>query len=157
MSAALQVHTFQSSELSRQPAAVFAAAEDGPVLITRRDGEPLILTSEAQARQDQLGLELAAQLVAASLDSSTEPFTARLLGPFPWLMFLEEAEREAFAQEIVSVARACAAVRHFDRLLKVLEEWHRTAQAYAAGYTADMAVDWLEDDEAAADPRADVV
>ena len=157
MTTALQVQTFQSSELSRQPKAVFAAAEDGPVLITRRDGEDLILTSETQARHDQLGLELAAQLVAASLDPSGKPFTTRLGEPFPWLMFLSDEEREEFADEVVSVARACAAVRHFDRLLQTLEAWHRTAQAYAAGYTADTAVEWLDDEARAADPRAEGV
>lgn len=38
-----------SSDLRKHPAAVFAEAEDNPVQITRRDGEPLMLMSQREA------------------------------------------------------------------------------------------------------------
>lgn len=153
MSPAAITRTVQSSELSRNSAAVFQAAEQGPVTITRRDGETLVLTKESDLAQQREGLELAAQLVAASLASNDIPFVDRLRGPFPWVEFLKPADRGAFAQEIVDVARACAAVSRFDRLLITLLAWRSTAQAIADGYTPDEDLDWLETPEPMADPR----
>ncbi|MBM7847609.1 hypothetical protein [Arthrobacter roseus] len=56
--------TFQSSELSRASAEVFAAAADHPVWMTRRDGESWVLMSESADKARASLLELAAQLVA---------------------------------------------------------------------------------------------
>src|SRR5665811_1943196 len=93
--------TVQSSELSRNSAAVFKAVDQGPVTITRRDGETLILTKESDLAHERQGLELAAHLVAASLAPDDVPFVNRLRGPFPWVEFFSPADREAFAQETV--------------------------------------------------------
>lgn len=41
--------TRRSSDLSKHSAEVFAAAEDHPVTITRRDGEALVLMSQREA------------------------------------------------------------------------------------------------------------
>lgn len=41
--------TRRSSDLSRYSADVFAEAEDHPVKVTRRDGEPLALMSQREA------------------------------------------------------------------------------------------------------------
>jgi len=145
--------TVQSSELSRNSAAVFKAVDQGPVTITRRDGETLILTKESDLANQRQGLELAAQLVAASLAPDDVLFVDRLRGPFPWVEFLNQPDRETFAQEIVDVARACAAMSRFDRLLITLSAWHSTAQAIAEGYTRDENLEWLDVPEPVADPR----
>ncbi|WP_423185119.1 type II toxin-antitoxin system Phd/YefM family antitoxin [Arthrobacter sp. NyZ413] len=143
-----------SSDLSRNPAQVFRAAEEGPVTITRRDGEPLILVRSSTIEQEHDALRLAANLVAASLAPGEGSFAERLLGPFPWLGFLPHEQREHFATEIVEVARACAAVSSFERLFVVLAEWRATAEAVAAGYTPDDQLEWLDDSETVSDPRA---
>jgi PHD/YefM family antitoxin component YafN of YafNO toxin-antitoxin module len=148
-----QPRTVQSSELSRSPASVFAAADQGPVTITRRDGEALILTRASEVEHQRLGLQLAAQLIAASLADSTTPFVDRLRVPFPWLEFLSATDRTAFAAEVVDVARACAAVSQFDRLLETLTAWRATAEAVAAGYTHDDDLTWLLEPTPVPDPR----
>jgi hypothetical protein len=153
MSPAVISRTVQSSELSRNSAAVFKAVDQGPVTITRRDGETLILTKESDLAHQRQGLELAAHLVAASLAPDDVPFVDRLRGPFPWVEFFSPADREAFAQEIVDVARACAAMSRFDRLLITLTAWHSTAQAIADGYTHDGHLEWLDVPEPVADPH----
>lgn len=142
----------QSSELSRNPAAVFRAVEDGPVTITRRDGESLVLAKSSDVEFQRRGLELAAQLVAASL-SSDAPFVDRLRGPFPWVEFLAPQDRDTFAQEVVDVARACAAVSRFERLLLTLRAWQSTAEAIAAGTNRDDELDWLDEPHPVANPR----
>lgn len=146
-------HTATSSDLSRNPGQVFRAADQGPVTITRRDGEPLTLLPSRTVEREHEALRLASHLVAASLAPGEESFTSRLLGPFPWLGFLPGEQREAFAAEIVEVARACAAISSFDRLFIVLAEWKATAEAVAAGYTHDDELDWLDEPATVEDPR----
>ncbi len=153
MTPAVISRTVQSSELSRNSASVFKAVDQGPVIITRRDGETLILTKESDLANQREGLDLAAHLVAASLAPNDVPFVDRLRGPFPWVEFFSPSDREAFAQEIVDVARACATMSRFDRLLVTVGAWHSTAQAIADGYTPDEDLEWLDVPEPVADPR----
>lgn len=98
-----------------------------------------------RCRQGASGTRAAAHLVAASLAPGDTPFVERLRGPFPWLEFLKPAERELFAREVVDIARACAAVSHFDRLLVTVTAWHSTAEAFAYGYTPDAKLEWLDE------------
>lgn len=153
MSTAAISRTATSSDLSRNPGQVFRAADEGPVTITRRDGEPLTLLPSRTVEREHEALRLASQLVAASLAPGGQSFTERLRDPFPWLGFLPPAQREAFASEIVEVARACASISSFDRLFIVLAEWRATAEAMAAGYTHDDELDWLDEPAAVEDPR----
>lgn len=144
--------TVQSSELSRNPAAVFKASEEGPVTITRRDGESLTLLTTNEFDREHEGVELAAQLTMASLGDPFVPFVERLLEPFPWMAFLSDKDQEAFAREIVRITRACASVARFDKALIALRAWRSTAEAISAGYTPDDQLDWIEP-TAVADPR----
>ena len=69
--------------------------------ITRRDGEALVLTRASAVERQRLGIQLAAQLIAASLADSGTPFVDRLRVPFPWLEFLSATDRASFATEVV--------------------------------------------------------
>ena len=135
----------QSSALSRNSAEVFRAADEGAVEITRRDGETLVLTRKSEVERQSTVLRVAADLVAASLGPETQPFVDRLQDRFPWMRFLSESERDAFATEIVQSARGCAAVQDLEPFLVDLHEWFSTAQAKAAGFTADDELDWYDD------------
>ncbi|HEX9088389.1 MAG TPA: type II toxin-antitoxin system Phd/YefM family antitoxin [Arthrobacter sp.] len=152
MSQATISRTVQSSELSRNPAAVFKASEEGPVTITRRDGAPLTLLTTREFDTDHEGMELAAHLVTASLADPEVPFVERLGTPFPWMAFLSQADQESFAREIVAITRACASVARFDKALITLRAWKSTAEALSAGYTPDDQLDWIEP-TVVADPR----
>ena len=153
MSVISHSRTASSSDLSRNPAQVFRAADDGPITITRRDGEPLTLVRSSTVAREHEALTLAASLVTASLAPGTTSFAERLLIPFPWLGFLHVEQREQFAAEIVEVSRACASISNFDRLFVVLAEWKATAEAIALGYTPDEELDWLDSPEPVDDPR----
>jgi hypothetical protein len=143
----------QSSALSRNSAEVFKAADQGAVEITRRDGETLVLTRKSEVERQSTVLRMAADLVAASLGPESQPFVDRLQERFPWMRFLSGSEREAFALEIVESARGCAAVQDFGPFLVDLHEWFSTAQAKAAGFTADDALEWYDELPEATDPR----
>jgi hypothetical protein len=137
--------SFQSSELSRSSADVFAAAADHPVRVTRRDGESLVLMSEsADAARISL-LELAAQLVAVS--TSTEgTLAARMSDRFPWMLALSPADQEACADDVLAAARASFATNQPHLAIAELASWRETATAIAAGLGKEP-VEWLADSE----------
>ncbi len=98
---------------------------------------------KAEADADRAGLALAAQIVAVAVSDWPSSFAARLREPFPWMIFLSDAEQEAFTDELVRTARACASVAQFEPLSTVIHAWMSTAQAKAAGWdrTEDA---WLD-------------
>lgn len=151
MNAAI-VRTVTSSDLSRNGAKVFRAAEEGPVEITRRDGESLLLTRKSEQDVQFTALNLAADLVAASLSPDSRPFADRLADRFPWMELLTPEGRERFASEIVISARAGAAVHDLTPFLAELTSWHETAATKAAGFVPDAELDWYEDDEPVSRP-----
>jgi hypothetical protein len=154
MSTTVESQTVQFSELSRNSKEVAEATERGPVRITRRDGESLILVKASDVERARVGQQLAAQIVSAAVGSWPASFADRLRAPFPWIEFLSPEHREAFAQEVVNVARACASVATFGRLEITIDAWRATAQAYAEGVDptgADLAS--LDEPESVPDPR----
>lgn len=153
MSTSVIHRSVQSSELSRNSAAVFAAAEEGPVDITRRDGADFVLTLASDVARERRAVEIAASLVGASLSEEGASLADRLRLPFPWVEFLSAEARQRFADEIVSVTRACAAVGEFTRLLVVFEAWRSSAEAIAHGFTADEDLEWLDEPVTVKKPR----
>ncbi|WP_068255844.1 hypothetical protein [Janibacter corallicola] len=149
----MAVTSFRASDLSRDSAKVFRTAERGPVEVTRRDGEPLVLTRKSEYDDHYAALNAAADLIAASLEPSDSPLERRLQARMPWMRFLSEEDRAHFSHDIIDVARGCAAVHDFGPFLQELTEWHSTAAAVAAGYTAPDDLDWFDEPVPAADPR----
>jgi hypothetical protein len=138
-----QTATF--SDLLRSPNDVVAATENGDVLLTRRDGDDLVLSSAEAGRRNRRGLEFAASIVSAAVSQWPESFAYRLHQPFPWMAFLSEPEQEELAKELVDVARACASLDRFERLAVVISQWKSTAAIYSDGLALDtMNVDWMD-------------
>lgn len=137
----------QSSELSRNSAAVFRSAERGPVLVTRRDGESLVLETKESVDQKNEFLSVAAALVAISVShDDLEQFLTKLEVPFPWITFLSDEGKRTFAEEIAATARGSFALNSPNPLLGTVYSWRSTAKAHADGLTAQP-VEWLEHEE----------
>jgi PHD/YefM family antitoxin component YafN of YafNO toxin-antitoxin module len=96
---------FQSSELSRNSLKVFSAAEISPVLVTRRDGESLILMSEKEADAQSELFELAAQLIAVTIDNDGS-LAERMAKHFPWMLALNAADRTQCADDLIRAGQA---------------------------------------------------
>ncbi|WP_209561613.1 prevent-host-death protein [Frigoribacterium sp. PvP032] len=143
-------HVVRSSDLSRHSAAVFAAAEDGPVEVTRRDGEALLLVTKREALVHRRVLEVAAQLIAVSLDDDGS-LADRLSRQLPWIKLLSPADQEVCARTIIETARGAFVVNEPVRILTEITAWMNTAKAVAAGRGA--VDDWLPDAPVVADPR----
>ena len=141
----------QSSELSRNSAAVFAAAEEAPVEVSRRDGESLILTTKREAAAHDRILEIAAQLIAVSLDDNGT-LEDRLARPYPWIKLLSVQDQRACARDIIDTARGAFVVNQPGRILTEIKAWQNTAEAVAAGWGQDEP-DWLRKPVAVTKPR----
>jgi hypothetical protein len=124
----------QSSDLSRHAKDVFAAAEQEPLEVTRRDGAPLVLTTKERSDDDEAVLDIAAQLIAAVTVNESLPLHDRLAIPYPWLKLLSRADQQRFATEIVEVARGSFSLRQPRKLLLEMQAWRNSAEAIAAGW-----------------------
>lgn len=131
------------SDLSRDSKRVAEAADRGPVTITRRDGETLVLRRQQDVERERAGVAAAIQVITAAVAGQPTSFVERLKTPFPWITLLPEGERDEFAAELIDISRACAAVSAFDPLLTLIHAWSSTAEAYATGYTTDSDLEWL--------------
>jgi hypothetical protein len=134
LAAAHRRRSVQSSDLSRHAKDVFAAAEQEPLEVTRRDGAPLVLTTKERSDDDEAVLDIAAQLIAAVTVNESLPLHDRLAIPYPWLKLLSRADQQRFATEIVEVARGSFSLRQPRRLLLEMQAWRNSAEAIAAGW-----------------------
>ncbi|MBK0421565.1 prevent-host-death protein [Leucobacter sp. CSA2] len=132
---------FQSSELSRNPSAVFAAAESGAVTVTRRDAESFVLMNEREADSRRQLFEFAAQLIAITTDDRGS-LTERMADHFPWMFALSAADRDQCAKDLVNAARAAFATEQPHLAVVELQSWRETAEALAAGFRGEP-VEWL--------------
>ena len=133
---------FQSSELSRNSAAVFESAEKHPVKVTRRDAEPLVLMSERESEARQKLFHFAADLIAVTTDDRGT-LTERMTAHFPWMLALSESDRETCTAELVNAARASFATEQPHLAVATFTSWKETAAALAAGLRASP-VEWLD-------------
>lgn len=137
--------SFQSSELSRHSAPVFEAAEIAPVRVTRRDGTSLVLMSSDESDARDRLLQLASQLIAATLDTDRGSLGARLAERFDWMFAFSPEVQERCAQEIVKAARASFSTGQAHLAVVEIRSWQSTAEAISAGLD-EVQVDWLATD-----------
>lgn len=142
--------TVQSSELSRNSKAVFAEAEKGPLTVTRRDGQNLVLMTEQEAEERRQMFEFAANILAATTQGEGS-LADRMADLFPWMMALSPGGREDCARSLVDTARAAFATHQPHILLVEANSWYETSVARAAGLGEDP-IDWLENPEAVERP-----
>ncbi len=145
--------TVQFSDLSRKSKEVAQLADQGPVTITRRDGESLLLVRESDAERSRHGQQVAAQIVGAAVSVWPKSFVESLRQPFPWIEFLGPKGRDAFAHEVFDVARACATFGTFERLDSTISSWQATAEAVALGIDpAGGDLEWLDEPQTVPNP-----
>ncbi|MHC2185055.1 prevent-host-death protein [Rathayibacter agropyri] len=145
-------HTRRSSDLSKHSAQVFAEAEDHPVTVTRRDGEALVLMSQREADARAQLLQLAAQLLTATLDDGGS-LEDRMSALFPWMLALSPNGRLTCSRALVDAARASFSTGQPHLAVAELTSWQETASALAAGLGNEQ-VTWLDTEDL---PTADLV
>lgn len=144
IAADLPVSTRRSSDLSKHSADVFAEAEDHPVTVTRRDGEPLVLMSRREADARTELLHIAAALITVALEDG--PLAERMAGRYPWMYALSAEDRDSCARDLVDAARASFSTSQPHLAIATLTSWRETATAIAAGL-GSQPVEWLDEDD----------
>ncbi|GAA1840872.1 prevent-host-death protein [Pseudonocardia ailaonensis] len=142
----LPTATRRSSDLSKHSAEVFAEAEDHPVIVTRRDGESLVLMSQREADGRAHLLQFAAQLITVALDDNGS-LAERMAKVYPWMLALSPADRDTCALNLVDAARASFATDQPHLAIAELTSWKETATAIAAGL-GRAEIQWLDDEAA---------
>ena len=120
---------------------MFSAAELAPVIVTRRDGEDLVLMSSRDDSDRRELFGLAAQLIGINA-SETAGVKDRLSTIFPWMLSLSQQDRQKCAAEILESAMASLATDQPRLATLLLRSWQETAEAVAAGLVG--ASEWLD-------------
>ncbi|MEE1938450.1 hypothetical protein V1L54_03315 [Streptomyces sp. TRM 70361] len=105
--------------------------ESPRLLLHRRDGENLVLTTAARAEQDQTVVSAATRMLTAM--ARREPGSMELLldippDAFPWVRFLPEPGLHAFAVELVDTMRAADSLGNSASVAQLLTAWRHTAE-----------------------------
>ncbi|MFH0176461.1 hypothetical protein [Streptomyces cacaoi] len=131
--------------------------ESSRLLLHRRDGEDLVLTTATRAEQDRTVVSAATRMLAAL--ARREPGSMELLlgilpDAFPWTHFLPEADIHAFAVELVDTMRAADSVGNSASVAQLLIAWQHTAEVHSdPELLAALTRDHTEDYGPAPDPR----
>lgn len=136
------IQSMQSSELSRNPKAMLSAAEERPILVTRRDGENLILMSQRESDARNKLFDVAADFFSA-LSEQEGSIAERLSKRFHWMLALSQENQTECADDLMEGIRVALATRNMAPLAIKLDAWRDSAMAIAAGY-ADRQIEWLD-------------
>ena len=139
------------SELVNKNKETLARLKESPrLLLHRRDGEDLVLTTAARAEQDQTVVSAATRMLAAM--ARREPGSMELLldilpDAFPWVRFLPEPDLHAFAVELVDTMRAADSLGNNSCVAQLLISWQHTAEIHSdpellAALTRDHEADY---------------
>ncbi|GCD44778.1 hypothetical protein [Streptomyces paromomycinus] len=123
------------SELVNKNKQTLDRLRDSPhLLLHRRDGEDLVLTTAARAEQDRTVVSAATRMLAAI--ARHEPGRTGLLldilpDAFPWVRFLPDPDAHAFAVNLVDTMRAADSVGNTASVAQALTAWRHTAEAHS--------------------------
>jgi hypothetical protein len=99
------------------------------VVLTRRDGEDLLVRRARDVQRGQDSLAHLANVVARIATHDVDgPAVAALTEEFPWLRLLGDQDVVEFTTEYLQVARACAGVANFAQLEILTQAWRSTAE-----------------------------
>ena len=121
------------SFMLRNSGAVLDEVEHRDVVLQRRDGEDLYLALRSRERGIRESLGVLARVVRAALhDERTQSAVAQWLAEeLPWTSFLPEEDREEFLADFARTAAASVDAEVYEPLIRALEGWKATAEAYA--------------------------
>ncbi|MFE7671431.1 hypothetical protein ACFU5N_04360 [Streptomyces albidoflavus] len=132
-------------------------ADSRSLLLRRRDGEDLVLTTASRAEQDRTVVSAATRMLLAMArrdPGSMELLLDLLPDAFPWVRFLPEADLHAFAAELVDTMRAADSVGNNASVAQLLVEWQHTAEVHSdPELLAALTMDHGDDYGPVPDPR----
>jgi hypothetical protein len=120
--------TFTWSTFQRDPTLVERALNShGRVALVRRDGDTILLVSQAEQDCARSVAELVVMLLGA-----VDPGPS-LERAFPWMALFSAGDRLRFEQEFTVLAKACVSIDELRPLHVLIQQWRNTASAVAGG------------------------
>lgn len=138
------VATETFTELLRRPRDVVALTDEGPVHITRRDADDLILMRADDLEQQEKGIALASSLLRATL-SSDGNLTTAFDSLYPWFALLSAVEQKNCIDDVSKHLWSAADLGTYGTLLSRVTGWRTTAEGYASGATAQADFRWTRE------------
>jgi len=111
-----------------------AERSDDVLVLQQRAGRPSwVLETEGRVRATSEATEFLSAALAALVHDETlvDRFAAALAAALPWVAFLPERDREAFAAEAADTLRACASIGRFSAFADLIEDWRNTAEVWS--------------------------
>jgi hypothetical protein len=122
---------FSFSTFLRNPKTVTAVLDRGDVLIERRNGGDFMLRTVEREQRERRAIGFLSWALA---HSSVDQVVARLGsedGPFPWVRYLPERDRELFLRDLAEALRTSAELGSYAAFDLTLEQWRHSAEIWA--------------------------
>ncbi|MGW6567816.1 prevent-host-death family protein [Streptomyces sp. NPDC054975] len=126
--------TVSFSELSKNSKRVSETLDTAQrLLVTRRDGQDLYLTTARHDQEREETAEITARLLAALLaaDDGARAIARALPAVFPWVRHLSDDELREFVQELVDATYDAVQLDVHANLHRAIVEWRATARILA--------------------------
>lgn len=127
------------------------------LLIRRRSGENLVLTTAERAGRDREVSSLSTRMLAGLLNRGDRPqdlIADVLADVFPWATLLPAADQRSFTDELAETLRAADNLDNPNPLAQLVTAWRHTAEAHAEPQLAAvLAAGTNEDYGTHPDPR----
>ncbi len=115
----------------RGPTVATDAVERGDVLLERRDGVDLVLTTVTRVDANDEALSLGAVTLRVLSQSNPTMVASALAEQLPWLSWLPDADRLACTTELINDLAASAALHNFTKFHHDLVAWKHTAEVWS--------------------------
>lgn len=111
-----------------------AEQTDDVLVLQQRAGRPAwVLETEVRVRATAEATDFLSAALAALVHDETlvDRFAVALAAALPWVTFLPDTDREAFATEVADTLRACASIGRFTAFADLIEDWRNTAEVWS--------------------------
>ncbi len=122
------IQTIPYSRMAKSPYSVFEPIVSADIRITRRDYDPLIVTTEDRYETAAEYTRILATIVRALDPTSTAAVRAALIQALPWLADLEPSERSQAETELLADLRRSLTCESVVPFMPAMESW----RAYAS-------------------------
>jgi hypothetical protein len=121
------------SDLLQRPTATLERLKGkaSRLLIHRRDGEDLVVTTASRYAQEREVLAAATKMFRFLVRTDLETAADLMLEVFPWVRFLPPADGQAFVSEFVKVLHASEDLDNLAPAWQLIVEWKHTAEVFA--------------------------
>jgi hypothetical protein len=118
------------SFMLRNSGDVLAEVELGDVLLERRDGSNVVMSTVRREQAVRDGLDMAARALGSVLRDPAlgARAVAALEDALPWVGWLNVEDRGEFGEAFVRTSRACHDTSNYEPLVRLLHRWKVSAQ-----------------------------